>query len=236
MFIKTYSSSSGVQFLVIDPENLNLRCKVDQLGQLSCTLDEPDPEWQPADLTDDMNEDRYVKVALELIGKYAINIKPICEKLGLQIEGEGIERCRNFKHLIDRGVHYEVLDLSGLEIDCLPFQVGFFRDVKQLNLSGNKLRFLPPTLKCMQHLKVINLTGNPIAKLEFPDWFMGWVQEKAIEISGDETRFDRDDAAQIDDENDSRRANFQNTRPEKKRKWDKDRTLSDRELDSVTVE
>lgn len=221
MFIKTYSSDAGVQFVVIDPENLNLRCKVDRFGQLSCTLDEPSSEWQSQVYTDEMQENDYVKVALELIGKYADNILPICRKLDLHIEGEGIVRCRNFKHLVDRVDHYEVLDLSNLGIDCLPFQVGFF-DVEQLNLSGNNLGFLPPSLKCLENLRVINLRGNPIARGELPEWFNSWIQDKAIEIFG-VPQFNSEDNAQ--DEN--RRPEFVNGRPFKRNKTDPDETQND---------
>lgn len=198
MFLQTYRSSQGVELVVIDPDSLNLRCKVDPVFHkyLTCTLELPNPEWKMD--SEEINAD-LVKNANELIQQYARNISSICRRLGFHLEGNEIELCRNFHELVST-MDVQELDLSGLGIDCLPIEIGMLDRVENLNLARNALRVLPPSLTCLKNLKVIDLTGNPIAD-NLPSWFSDWIKAKAIRILGEPTFQNADEMAQEDKEN-----------------------------------
>ncbi len=208
MTVQSFSSPSGIQYAVIDPgsdsHSLNLTCTVDRLKHLSTTVELPDPSWEVRIHHLDQNENdcpfvNYVNYLIELQAK---NILRICEKHNLQVEGEGIARCRNFKHLVSsKQFNPENLDLSGLNLDCLPFHLGLCKNITTLDLSNNSLRVLSKGLLYLERLKVIDLKGNPI--LELPAWVNQWIKEKGIKVVIERGKSQAEDSTErdSDDEN-----------------------------------
>lgn len=61
------------------------------------------------------------------------------------------------------------LDLSKLELDSLPKEIGLLTHLKKLNLSHNFLKTLPSSLECLVHLEKLALNNNLLRNL--PDMF-----------------------------------------------------------------
>jgi len=59
----------------------------------------------------------------------------------------------------------KTLDLSNLNLEILPKEIGLFSTLEELNLSGNQLRELPESLRQLKSLKNLNLYGNPLGFL-----------------------------------------------------------------------
>lgn len=194
MTVHLYRFRGHQEFAIVDQGSLNLTCSVNILGHLS---EDVIPSNQALDCVGsyDLSETRVplVKKVNNLIEQYVDNIRKIALRFECNVEGEGIACCRNFKEMIQRQClnRFEILDLSGLGIDLLPFHIGFFRKIKQLNLSNNQLRVLPLDLCKLESLEVIDLTGNPI--VEIPDWL---AENARLKILMDGPDNDRDDWAQ----------------------------------------
>lgn len=162
----------GTEYIVV--ESLHLTFQITRLGTLTRVLD------QRSDLNERVWDSQvtypldfrhpHINQVNDLIRRTAENIQKIALRLNLHVEGEGIECCENFNGLIESNKldQKEELDLSGLELDYLPFHIGMFKKLQTLNLSHNHLRILPPDISLLTHLKVINLTGNEIVTL--PTW------------------------------------------------------------------
>lgn len=162
--------SQGIDYAIVDPSSLRLAYTIGAAWHLSGVLKIPE-DFQPTQ-TLELHQTVFpvVRRANGLIAEYVENSRKIAGHFGLTVEGEGIACCRNFKRLIECQEldHFEELDLSGLGLDCLPFHIGLFRNLKRLNLSDNKLRVLPRDVEVLESLEEIDLQGNPFVCL--PDW------------------------------------------------------------------
>lgn len=194
MLVHLYRSRSLQEYAVVDRESLNLTCSINSLGHLSEGVV---PSNEELDYVEEYSLDQthisLVKRVNEFIEQYVENIRKIATRFNFEVEGEGIACCRNFKDMINSQCldHYEIVDLSGLEIDLLPCYIGLFRNIKQLNLFKNQLRVLPVDLLKLENLEVIDLTENPI--VELPDWI---TENPRLTILMDTTDTEEDDWAQ----------------------------------------
>jgi hypothetical protein len=59
----------------------------------------------------------------------------------------------------------ESLDLSGLNLETLPPEIGYLVNLKSLNLSVNKLKHLPPEIGNLINLESLNLRENEFDKV-----------------------------------------------------------------------
>ena len=57
------------------------------------------------------------------------------------------------------------LDLSALDLDVIPLQIGAFTGLKTLDLSFNQLTALPPCIANLPALEQLDLRGNPLVSI-----------------------------------------------------------------------
>ena len=53
--------------------------------------------------------------------------------------------------------HLKKLDLSFLGLKTIPYEIGYFESLEELNLAGNQLKELPNEIYTLRNLKVLNL-------------------------------------------------------------------------------
>jgi hypothetical protein len=62
-----------------------------------------------------------------------------------------------------------MLDLKNLHLTHLPPQIGYLKDLVNLNLNNNRLTFLPIEMKALTSLMTLQMRGNPLSKESVKD-------------------------------------------------------------------
>lgn len=104
-----------------------------------------------------------------LMSQYQKGIEKCAKKWNLvDVPQDPMVCCAKFSEWVVKNQHHNNthLDLSNLELEILPPQIGLFRELTHLNLSGNHLRRLFPELTSLQNLQELDISGNTV---ELPD-------------------------------------------------------------------
>lgn len=186
--------SQGKQFVIVDPESLNLAYSLNILNDLVREIETPAEMEKINEYDFDQTINPIVRRVKELFEKYVPSIRKIADRLGLNAEGEGLVYCRNFKKILlgSDVVAERKLDLSGLDLDLVPFVISFFSSTTEIDLSNNNLRILPDDLKLMPNLQIVRLANNPLRNTK------NLKKMENIEIITDPPESDRNKWAQID--------------------------------------
>lgn len=162
MSIHIYQSQ-GKQFFVVDPESLYLIYSSNPIGSLVREEEIPPSAEKTVEYDFDHPTDPRVRRIRELFEKYIVNMQKIADRLNLEVKGDGPTYCRNFKEIVLSSdiIAKRELDLSGLDLDLLPFIISVFSSVTELNLSHNNLKRLPEDLRLLRNLRRIDVSNNP---------------------------------------------------------------------------
>ena len=106
-----------------------------------------------------------------LLAEAALETSKIASSL--HIRGINFKRLKCFdlfaRRVSDRKLTKQFhLNLSGLNLNSIPFPIALFRKVRTLDLKNNDLRMVPKDILALPHLKEVDLRNNKI--VELPDW------------------------------------------------------------------
>lgn len=173
MSVHLYSCDSGKQrYVRVCAPAVDITYCVGSLGFLSRTIVPQGTILQKvASYPLSQTEEPIVVRVIELFKKIQIDMLKIADHFQWKGIEPGINCFKDFAEKISQVVDdpkYEELDLSGLDLTYLPFQISLFVKTKKLNLSHNQLRILPIDLIRMPFLEEIDISENPI--IELPSW------------------------------------------------------------------